>query len=241
MASSPRTNVIDKLSLRDLRRMSEAADLVQECARLLAKSGCNPVSQVLRHQGQFVEMEHYPQGDVFDRETASQYYYHAHRAGGVEHGHFHTFVRAGNIPRDVKPAVYRGKIVRPTGKDAICHLVALSMDAFGAPLALFTTNQWVTGETFYNAPDTIGMLKRFSIDQADPCVATNRWITALLQLFAPQIKDLLIQRDALLAERERLGQSTSVLDDRNVEILSSTPIDVEQQIRMVRRALARKL
>lgn len=240
MPRSPGSLEIEKLPLRDLRRMSEAGDVVQDCVRLLTKTGLNPVSQVLRHQGQFVEMEHYPRGDAFDRESSSQYYYHAHRAGDGEHGHFHTFLRVGGIPQGVKPAVYRGKASRPMGKDAICHLVAISMDAYGAPAALFTTNQWVTGETFYSAPDVIRMLKRFDIDHADPCMATNRWISALLRLFAPQIRDLIYKRDAFLAEYQRLGRSRNVLDDRDVEIISSTTIDVDKQIRAVRRALARK-
>ncbi|WP_446730895.1 DUF6969 family protein [Pseudomonas sp. SST3] len=31
---------------------------------------------------------------VYDRDSHAQYYYHAHREGGVGHGHFHTFIRA---------------------------------------------------------------------------------------------------------------------------------------------------
>lgn len=60
---------------------------------------------------------------VYDRDSQAQYYYHAHREGDLEHGHFHTFIRA------------------------IAQLIAVSMDAWGQPIGLFVGNRWVTGET----------------------------------------------------------------------------------------------
>ena len=54
-------------------------------------------------KGEFYELEHYPKDDVFDGETYSQYYYHAHRAGTNENGHFHTFLRQPGIPTGISP------------------------------------------------------------------------------------------------------------------------------------------
>lgn len=67
-------------------------------------------------------MNHYPKGDVYDAETASQYYYHAHRPEAGEHSHFHTFIRAKGIPRTAKPAPFRGTGKRPRG----CTVLTLS-------------------------------------------------------------------------------------------------------------------
>lgn len=126
------------------RALLAAGREVRECRRVLVKAGLNVVGEVLRGQGQFVEMEHYPRDDVFDADTASQYYYHAHR-GALEHGHFHTFVRADGLPATMHPLEWPLASRRwPAGKDAICHLVAISMDAWGEPIGLFATNRWVS-------------------------------------------------------------------------------------------------
>ena len=86
----------DLLSQQDLEEMWSAGQQVLNCYRVLAKSNDNIVGELLKGQGTFYEMDHYPPGDVFDSETNSQYYYHAHRGG--EHGHFHTFLRSDGMP-----------------------------------------------------------------------------------------------------------------------------------------------
>jgi hypothetical protein len=218
--------------------MASAGEDVLEALRVLGKAGTNPIAQVLAHQGTFLEMDHYPKGDVYDAETASQYYYHAHRPEAGEHGHFHTFIRAKGIPADVKPAPFRGTGKRPRGKHAICHLIGISMDRTGLPIARFTTNQWVTGETLYGAQDTIRLLDQFGIDHVQPCLATNRWISAMLRLFRPQIEMLLLQRDRVLAKWQRAHADVAVLDDEDLDITSSMPIDIDRQIARVARAQA---
>jgi hypothetical protein len=220
--------------------MARAGEDVLEALRALGKAGTNPVAQVLAHQGKFFEMDHYPKGDVHDAETAAQYYYHAHRAEAGEHGHFHTFIRARGIPADAKPASFRGTGKRPRGRNAICHLVAISMNRAGLPIALFTTNQWVTGETFYGARDTIRLLDRFAVEHAQPCWATNRWISAMLRLFRPQIESLLLERDRSLAAWQRAHPHRAVLDDEDLQITSSTTIDIDRQIANIARALGRR-
>jgi hypothetical protein len=69
------------------------------------------------------------------------------------------------------------------------------MDAYGWPIGLFTTNRWVTNQTWYSAADTIRMLDRFLIDHAYPSWPVNRWISAMFRLFRPQIVELLERRD----------------------------------------------
>lgn len=229
--------VLAKLSRKRLSGMLRAGEEIQECYRVLGKTSANTVGEILSGQGEFVEWDHYPKGDVFDRETHSQYYYHAHRGSQNEHGHFHVFVRHGGMPAGVRPALNESDEEWPSGDDAICHLIAISMDVHGFPLRLFTTNRWVTGETWYPAADAIAMLDRFLIDHTWPSWATNRWISAMIRLFRPQIADLILQRDASVAEWRRSHGGEDAFEDRDLEITSSLDIAVEAQTGNIRRAL----
>ena len=230
---------LSQLPLARLIEMNAAADEVIETLRVLGKAGLTTAGRMLEHQGEFVEDRHYPFDDVFDRETAAQYYYHAHRSDTGEHGHFHTFLRAAGMPPGVAPAPYSGGEPPPTGDDAICHFVAVSMDAMGLPVGIFTTNRWVTAETFYAAPDAIAMLDRFKIDHANPCWATNRWLSAMVRLYRPQIEQLLIERDATIAAWARKYPERDVYEDRELEVTSEIPIDLDSHIAAVDAALAK--
>lgn len=220
-----------------LKAMAEAGSVIEECYRALSKAGANVVGRCLAHQGTFYELDHYPKGDVYDPEFHAQYYYHAHRREAGEHGHFHTFLRAKGMPAGCKPVPYGGKAKRPTGDNALAHLIAISMNRPGFPIGLFTTNRWVTDETFYAAQEVIGMLDRFRVDHTHPCLAVNRWITAMVRLFRPQIEALLMARDATIAEWAAGHPDRDVYEDRELEITSIVAIDVPQQIAAVRRHL----
>lgn len=173
--------------------------------------------------------------DVYDPDSHAQYYYHAHRDG--EHGHFHCFLRAAGMPEGVAPVPEARRRDWPAGDKALAHLVAISMDRKGLPLRMFTTNRWVTGETLYPAQDVIRMLDRFVIDHAYPSWPTNRWITAMLRLFRPQIAALLLARDAVLAARAAAHPDGDVHDDRRLETISELAIDPEAQRAAIRQAL----
>ena len=229
---------LSSLPRERLEEMAAAGETVREMMRILRKSGQNLGGQCLSNQGTFYELDHYPKGDVYDSETHSQYYYHAHRAGGREHGHFHTFLRAGGMPSGVEPVQYTGKALRPSGKDALTHFVAISMDRPGNPIGLFTTNRWVTDETFYRAEDVISLLDRFCIEMSYPCLATNRTLTALLRLFRPQIEALLRERDRTISAWRTARPETDVFEDRELEVTSQLPIDIASQIEAVSAALA---
>ena len=224
------------LSMDELDRMLEAGNVVGENLRLLKKSGQNLVGQCLAHQGTFYEEEHYPKGDVYDSESHAQYYYHAHRPESGEHGHFHTFLRSAGMPRNVKPAPYSGEAKRPKGKDALSHIVAVSMNRPGLPIGLFTTNRWVTGETFYSSEDVISMLDRFDIEQSYPCLATNRALSALMRLFRPQVVALLRMRDETLSAWSEQHPDRDIYEDRELEITSIIDISIERQISDIKKA-----
>ncbi|MEF8731164.1 MAG: hypothetical protein V5B40_04380 [Candidatus Accumulibacter meliphilus] len=219
---------LDSLSPQRRASMLAAAREIRECYRVLEKGGINLVGEVLRGQGEFVELEHYPRDDVFDSQTHAQYYYHTHRDGELEHGHFHLFLRAGGMPPGCRPLDYpQASDAWPAGDEALGHLVAISMDGWGFPIGLFCTNRWVTAETWYPAEQMIAMLDRFAIDHAFPNWAVNRWLTAMLRLYRPQVELLIRQRDEVVAAWQDRQPGADVFEDRKLEITGYLPIDVE--------------
>jgi hypothetical protein len=246
-----------RLGYAELERMAAAGREVRDCERVLAKSGDTVVSEVLRGAADVREWHHYPEGDVYDPETHAQYFYHAHASSphaAREHGHFHTFLRPRGMPPGTRPLVMpelaiadapAAPAVPPAPQpnqgadnDEPSHLVAVALDAQGAPIRLFTTNRWVTAETWYAGGDVVAMLDRFAIDLGRPSWPLNRWITAMFKLFRPQMVALIHARDeAVMSWRRRHRGKVHVLEDRRLEVASSLDIDVEDQIRRVAVAL----
>jgi hypothetical protein len=230
------------LSRGELQVMAEAAREVLNCQRVLTKTGDNIVGEVLRGAGTFYEWRHYPQGDIYDAEYHAQYYYHAHpeeeRVSG-EHGHFHTFLRPLGMPPGVAPAPVPDLKEPESEYEALSHLVGISMDRAGLPIRLFTTNRWVTGETWYSASDVVRMLDCFVINHARPSWPANRWITALMRMFRPQIIELLHARDAEINRRRSIAPQINVFEDRDLEVASEMRVSIEDQIARIELALAR--
>lgn len=228
------------LSTTELERMAAAGHEVVEAHRVLAKTGDNIVGELIRGHETFFEWDHYPPGDVYDRETHGQYYYHAHaeedRFEG-EHGHFHTFLRPGGMPSGMAPHPVPGYRPPKDPDDALSHLIAVAMDQAGLPFRLFTVNRWVTGEVWYKAADVSALLDRFEIDHAQPSWPVNRWITGMVGLFKPQILELLQDRDRSVAAWAEKGGIEDVYEDRDLEVTSYMDISVEDQVRSVARLL----
>ena len=111
------------------------------------------------------------------------------------------------------------------------------MDVAGQPVRLFTTNRWVTGETWYAADDVIRMLDGFTVDHARPSWPANRWITAMMRLFRPQIRILLKERDRTVAAWTDRHPDGWVYEERSLEVTSQILISVEEQIAAVDQAL----
>ncbi len=230
----------DRVALSRLREMAAAGEEVVECHRVLARTGDNLVGEVLRDAGPFLEWDHYPKGDVFDHETHSQYYYHAHpqelRPG--EHGHFHIFMRPLGMPPGIMPAAVP-EFEMPEGENAaLCHLIGISMDSHGVPIRLFTVNRWVTGEVWYVADDVRAMLDSFEIDHARPSWPVNRWVGAMVRLFRPQISTLLDARDGAVQLWRDAYPDRNVFEDRALQITSTLDISSDDQIAAINRALA---
>ncbi|NCP56017.1 MAG: hypothetical protein GW845_12660, partial [Rhodoferax sp.] len=102
------------------------------------------------------------------------------------------------------------------------HLFAISLDARGLPVALFTVNQWVTDGHWLDANTTLACVDRFVMDNVEGHEASCRWLTGFVRLYRPLIQELLIRRDQRMARRSDLAQA---LHDHRLEVLSQQPID----------------
>ena len=229
--------ILPLLGRKQLEKMQQAGKVITDSMRFMKKANANVVGQCLANQGTFYEFDHYPSGDVFDSEFNAQYYYHSHRPEAGEHGHFHTFLRAKGMPEGVNPIDYKGEAKRPEGDEALSHLIAIAMDQPGQPIALFTTNRWVSDETWYPAEDVIKMLDRFRIEHTFPCLAVNQWLSAMLILFRPQIDALLLSRDETMKDWAASHEGVDIYEDRDLDVTSFLPINTQKQIDAVNKAL----
>lgn len=249
-----------RLGRAELEAMAAAGEAVLDCGRVLAKTGDSLVGEALRGSEAVSDWTHYPPGDIYDPLTHAQYFYHAHppaARGPREAGHFHTFLRPRGMPPGTRPlmmpelaiadapAAPAEPAVPPAPQpdqgadnDEPSHLVAIAMDAGGNPVRLFTTNRWVTGETWYAAADVTAMLDRFALDPTRPPSPLNRWLTAMFGLFKPQMRALVAARDeAVMSWRRRHRGKVHVFEDRRLEIASALDIDLDEQIRRIALAL----
>ncbi len=201
---------------------------IQECYRVLKNAGSNVVWEILRQSEPFKQWDHYPKGDVFDKVSHSQYFYHAHPRinpdTGLcfeENGHFHLFVRTAGIPPEIRP-VDIDRSCRPEGskEDDICHIIAISMDKQGYPRRLFTTNRWVTGETWYQAKDVAKLIDYFNIDHSYPSWPLNLWLSSIVRVYRNEILTLVKERDHAIAAWKKEHPERNVYEDRKLEITS---------------------
>lgn len=165
-----------------------------------------------------LEFEHYPPDDLVDVRRGSQFYYHSHRDGDQEHGHVHLFwhATATGHRRYLKPGKPRWNRTEPS------HLFAISLDARGLPVGLFTVNLWVTDGHWLDAATTMTCVDRFAMGEIEGYEHSCNWLTGFVRLYRPLISELLVRRDRRMARRSDLAKA---LQDRNLEVLSSTPID----------------
>ncbi|HEV8031981.1 MAG TPA: hypothetical protein VGP42_13270 [Stellaceae bacterium] len=239
-------------------RETGAAATLQECRRELARRGSTILREVTAGAAETPEWRRYPESEVYDPATHAQYFYHRHPVPArgrppqpAEHGHFHLFLRAEGMPAGIAPllvpelAVANAPVppqsapLKRGTRDEVAHLAAVAIDARGEPIRLFTTNRWVTGETWYSVDDMIRMLDRFELRTDAPSAVLNRWIGALVHLFQPEITVLLRNRDKAVQEWQwRWGRRGHVFEDTRLEITSSFDIDLEARLSAVERAAA---
>jgi hypothetical protein len=237
-----------RVSPAQIERMQSAARVIRSCRHELAARNASLVGEITGGTAAFSEWRHYPEGEVYDPQSHAQYFFHAHGTEGRparEHGHFHTFLRAEGMPAGVAPlllpelALADVPLLPPQAaplkrgiRDEVSHLIAIAVDYRGEPIRLFTTNRWVTGETWYRADDVIRMLDRFTITEIAPSPLLNIWVGSMIRLFHPQIAALLRARDdTVMAWRRR--RRTQVFEDARLEVTSSLDIELEKQLAFV--------
>jgi Domain of unknown function (DUF6969) len=237
-----------RVSAAEIAGMQAAATIVRDIRSTLIRHDGGILSTFAADLDAFVEWQHYPAGEVYDPQSHAQFFYHTHSAAqrsAREHGHFHTFLRAEGMPLGVAPLVLPeiaiANALRPPpqaaplkygGRDEVSHLVAVALNGRGEPIRLFTTNRWVTGETWYRGDDVIKMLNRFTLGAAACPVLLNRWVTSIVALFRPQIASLLRLRDeTVMGWRRR--RRTNVFEDPRLEITSSFDVDLDTQFALL--------
>ncbi len=202
----------------------DAAQTIQDCYEKLAKD--NVVKPLLEDSKEIRYWQHYPIHDVKDPKNFTQYYFHAHKSTDPdrvkEHGHFHIFFMTDIIDNKNQYIVASDKYLASEGsKDKLTHLIAISVDQFGRPLALFTVNYWVTNGLWYPAEVLIPLLDKFVIQTDHQALeTTNKWITAMIALFKPQIIELLYKRDTIIDAEKDSADDKTVYFDKNLEITS---------------------
>jgi hypothetical protein len=218
-----------------LLKMYLAGQEILDWNRVLEKAGSHVVHELLKGQGMFLGMEHYPKHDAYDKETFAQYYYHSHRK--EEHGHFHLFLRQGGMPEGVLPKFYDGRNDTMSDVDTFSHLIAISMDDEGYPIKLFTTNRWVTGEDWYRNEDVCKMIDLFQIEHTHPSWVTNKWLSSMLRLFYPQISELVLRREQDLEMKSQADTLVDAMEDYQLDVLSELEISVEAQVDVLSRLI----
>jgi hypothetical protein len=77
------------------------------------------------------------------------------------------------------------------------------------------------------------MLNRFDLKMGKPSWPVNRWLTAMLILFRPQIEELLQQRDERIRAWQRAHPEVNSYEDRRLEVTSQLPVSVEAQVELL--------
>ncbi len=187
------------------------------------------MQRILPADAPAAQWEHYPLNDAVSPANGGRYFYHCHppeERGKHEHGHFHMFLPLSLFAR-------ADAVSAPPGDDVdraeVVHFSALSVAASGLPVSLFTVNRWVTDEWMFPAEAIIGHLSAFDLEGADGDPLVNAWLTSFVTLARDKIASLLMERDQLLSSRGWPG------DDRTIEVISSTDIDLQA---LVENALA---
>lgn len=216
------------LSPGDLTAMAEAGDRLAVLEAAMRAEGLSPRALLVGEE-EPERFRHYPPGDVYDFGSHAQYYFHSHRDG--ESGHVHLFLRPLGMPANCRPRVAAG------GADSPCHLIAVGFGRNGFANELFTTNRWVTGESWYDAAEVARILPCFHVDGSGAGGRVGRWLTALVALYRPLIATLAQRRDATVSawQAGHGGDSfNDALNDERLEVTSHAAIDVS----LWRKALA---
>ena len=187
----------------------EIAGIQTHCA----KKGLTLSEAALCGSREFVEWQHYPNNDLVDVDSGYEFYYHSHSVDETpegEHGHFHLFKRTGT---------------------EFHHLIGIALNQTGLPVRLFTTNQWVTGETLVKAEAVLVELQVFDMVIKGRMSPIARWISALTKLFYIDMEALVLERDRMIERmKSDLGSLEAALSEKQYHVLTERKIDLMERL-----------
>lgn len=153
---------------------------------------------------------HFPENDFLDHTTGAQYFLHRHATQdlGVT-THIHFFQR---------------------WDQHITHLAGLTISESGKPCTWFAVNQWVVGDMWLPAEQTIDLFREWKFSQSflKKSTTTHRkmhlFLVNLIHSELQQsIRVLLWLRDQKLSDLVDEFPNVNVLEKREREILGSVP------------------
>jgi len=190
-----------------------AAQEIASIQTRYAKKGLTLSEVALCGSREFVEWQHYPNNDLVDVDSGYEFYYHSHSVDEMpegEHGHFHLFKRTGT---------------------EFHHLIGIALNQTGLPVRLFTTNQWVTGETLVKAEIVLVELQAFEMAIKGRMGPMARWISSLTKLFYIDMEALVLQRDQVIHRLESdLGSLELALKEKSHHVLTERKIDLMERL-----------
>lgn len=178
-----------------------------------AERGSSLIHAVMMGASQCIELEHYPRQDIVDTVHGTRLYYHAHGSHckpDDEHGHFHVFQ---HVQHGKKSGEYM-------------HLVGLSLNTLGQPIRFFTTNRWVTGETWHSAAEVEVALAQFRIQTRGRLAPIARWVENMVRLYQKPIAHMVHHRDHIMERHATQTDWETLWEDRRLDVISEQKINL---------------
>jgi len=167
------------------------------------------------------EEQHYPEEDFIDGQTGAQYFLHCHDTPGLGvTKHIHIFKR------------WSSRQLQAAGLDSTTtHLVALELNADGTPTHCFTVNQWVVGDYWLSADDTVTLFEGWGfsgsgIKKAASWGFWHRWLAAWVEVHLHGVVyELLQRRDQTLDSALEARPEVNVLQDQSIEVFDRIALE----------------
>lgn len=181
----------------------------------MAKSMRSIISDLCNGNPPIDEERHFPDEDFIDSVTGAQYFLHRHLSAEVgETTHIHIFKR------------WSSDDLHALGLESVTtHLAALALDSSGQPDYWFVVNQWVVGDYWLPADDTIELFREWSFSKT-ACQKNPRygfWHEWLANQVAKSLEtnifSLLNERDRILDQLVDTKPGENVLEDRSIEVI----------------------
>ncbi|GAB4298481.1 MAG: hypothetical protein Kow0098_23760 [Ignavibacteriaceae bacterium] len=179
---------------------------ILEIIKQLKNEGSSIVKKVMNGKTYvFDPSVHYPyDGGISDHNSGYRIFFHAHRPG--EYGHFHTFATDEN-----------GDLI---------HLVLISMNKQGEPVALATVNRWVTDDKYVKSEILRKLLDKFEMN---PDLFVDKRVVEFvyntINAYKETIYELFDERDKWIRNYVNRNYNEP-FEDREYEILSYREINI---------------